>query len=178
MEDRRQRKLHGLPEVKGLRIYGKMVSRFSLELFSASFWHGRAAHSSVSQSPDYGTVKMFQDFAERLLFSCYQCSLIPNCPTVHFIFYSYLSNYFINRETITQEGLYGDLFSQKSWSVLWEAALPFSMQKIPALELCLAGRAQSFHSSETSQVQAKEQIVKIKAVLHLFFLGIPVWEKY
>lgn len=81
----------------------KLVSSLCLGLFSASSRHARAAHSSVSESgPDYRTLKMCQDFAEQLLLSSYQCSLIVNYPTVNFIFNPDLSSYCINRKRITQ----------------------------------------------------------------------------
>lgn len=56
---------------------------------------------------------MLQDFAEQQLLSSCQHGLIVNCPTVNFVFNSYLSNYFINREMVTRAGLYEDFISQK-----------------------------------------------------------------
>lgn len=81
----------------------KLVSSLCLGLFSASSRHTRAAHSSVSESgPDYRTLKTCQDFAEQLLLSSYQCSLIVNYPTINFIFNSHLSSYCVNRKMVTQ----------------------------------------------------------------------------
>jgi len=71
---------------------------------------------------------------------------------VNFIFISYISNYFINREIITQAGLYEDFISQKNGPASWEAMFHFAMLRMSALELCLASLTKTLRFSEISQV--------------------------
>lgn len=62
-----------------------------------------------------------------------------------------------------------------------EASFCFSMLRMSSLELCLPivlPGASMLVKLAKCELRNRLSLVKIKMLLHLFFLGLPVWERY